>query len=204
MADALEAMLARAAEVLATTDRHRIAEVRRLDDVLDRLNTAIKTYLTALDPDSLSDADRRRLTQVLMFATNLEAAGDVIDRDVMGLLAKRLKRGRPLADDEQSEARRLLDRLATTVRAAAAVFMTEDPRAARQLAAEKQAFRDLESAATRSHFGALQDAEGPSLALDLDLVRELKRVNGHLVAAAAYPVLEDQGELLSSRLRLDS
>jgi phosphate:Na+ symporter len=204
MADALEAMLGRAAEVLATTDRHRIAEVRRLDDVLDRLNTAIKTYLTALDPDSLSDADRRRLTQVLMFATNLEAAGDVIDRDVMGLLAKRLKRGRPLADDEQSEARRLLDRLATTVRAAAAVFMTEDPRAARQLAAEKQAFRDLESAATRSHFGALQDAEGPSLALDLDLVRELKRVNGHLVAAAAYPVLEDQGELLSSRLRLDS
>ncbi len=204
MADALEAMLGRAGEVLATTDRHRIAEVRRLDDVLDRLNTAIKTYLTALDPDSLSDADRRRLTQVLMFATNLEAAGDVVDRDVMGLLAKRLKRGRPLADDEQSEARRLLDRLATTVRAAAAVFMTEDPRAARQLAAEKQAFRDLESAATRSHFGALQDAEGPSLALDLDLVRELKRVNGHLVAAAAYPVLEDQGELLSSRLRLDS
>jgi phosphate:Na+ symporter len=84
------------------------------------------------------------------------------------------------------------------------VFMTEDPRAARQLAAEKQAFRDLESAATRSHFGGLQDADGPSLALDLDLVRELKRVNGHLVAAAAYPVLEDQGELLSSRLRLDS
>ena len=37
-----------------------------------------------------------------MFATNLEAAGDVVDRDVMGLLAKRLKRGRPLADDEQS------------------------------------------------------------------------------------------------------
>jgi phosphate:Na+ symporter len=197
-------MLGRAAEVLATTDRHRIAEVRRLDDVLDRLNTAIKTYLTALDPEALSDADRRRLTQVLMFATNLEAAGDVVDRDVMGLLAKRLKRGRPLADDEQSEARRLLDRLATTVRAAAAVFMTEDPRAARQLAAEKQAFRDLESAATRSHFGGMQEGEGPSLALDLDLVRELKRVNGHLVAAAAYPVLEDQGELLSSRLRLDS
>ena len=50
----------------------------------------------------------------------------------------------------------MLDRLAATVRAAAAVFMTEDARAARQLAAEKQAFRDLESAATRGHFAALQ------------------------------------------------
>jgi phosphate:Na+ symporter len=36
------------------------------------------------------------------------------------------------------------------------------------------------------------------------MLRELKRVNGHLVAAAAYPVLEGQGELLASRLRLDS
>ncbi len=98
----------------------------------------------------------------------------------------------------------MLDRLAATVRAAAAVFMTEDARAARQLAAEKEAFRDLESAATAVQFAALQDGRKGHRCLDLDLVRELKRVNGHLVAAAAYPVLEGQGELLSSRLRLDS
>lgn len=201
MADALEIMLGRAAEVLATTDRHRIGEVRRLDDVLDRLNTAIKGYLAALDPEVLSDTDARRLTQILVFVTNLEAAGDVVDRDVMGHVAKRLKRGRPLREAEQTEAHRLLERLAATARAAAAVFMTEDARAARQLAAEKEAFRDLESAATRAQFAARRNGNA---ALDLDLVRELKRVNGHLVAAAAYPVLEGQGELLSSRLRLDS
>jgi phosphate:Na+ symporter len=203
MADALEAMLGQAADALASTDRRRIGEVRRLDDVLDRLNTAIKTYLTALDPDALSEADHRRLSQVLVFATNLEAAADVVDRDVMGHAAKRLKRGKPLDEGERAEARRLLDRLAATVRAAAAVFMTEDSRAARQLMAEKEAFRDLESAATRAHFAGLRGGkETPGV--DLDLLRELKRVNGHLVAAAAYPVLEGQGELLSSRLRLDS
>ena len=36
----------------------------------------------------------------------------------------------------------------------------------------------------------------------LDIVRDLKRVNAHL-AAAAYPVLEGRGELLSSRLKQD-
>jgi len=204
MADALEAMLGRAAAALASTDRRRIGEVRRLDDVLDRLNTAIKIYLTALDPDDLSDADHRRLSQVLAFATNLEAAGDVVDRDVMGHAAKRLKRGLLLNAEEQAEARRLLDRLAATVRAAAAVFMTEDARAARQLAAEKEAFRDLEAAATRAHFAGLRGGKDTAGGLDPELLRELKRVNGHLVAAAAYPVLEGQGELLSSRLRLDS
>ena len=39
--------------------------------MLDRLNTATgRIYLTALDPESLSDTDHRRLKQILMFATN--------------------------------------------------------------------------------------------------------------------------------------
>ena len=164
MADALEAMLNGAADALGSTDRRRIAEVRRLDDVLDRLNSAIKAYLTELDPEVLSEADHRRLSQILVFATNLEAAGDVVDRDVMGHAAKRLKRGVPLAEDERVEARRLLVRLAATVRAAAAVFMTEDARAARELALEKEAFRDLETAATRAHFAGPRGGQGGTAA----------------------------------------
>jgi phosphate:Na+ symporter len=39
--------------------------------------------------------------------------------------------------------------------------------------------------------------------LHLDMLRDLKRINAH-VAAAAYPVLEKRGELLSSRLRQDT
>ena len=37
-------------------------------------------------------------------------------------------------------------------------------------------------------------------ALHLDVLRDLKRINAH-IAAAAYAVLEKRGELLSSRLR---
>jgi phosphate:Na+ symporter len=36
----------------------------------------------------------------------------------------------------------------------------------------------------------------------LDIMHAFKRVNAHL-AAAAYPVLEGRGELLSSRLKQD-
>jgi phosphate:Na+ symporter len=229
MADALETMLGGAAEVLGATDRKRIGEVRRLDDVLDRLNRAIRAYLSELDPEALSEADHRRLNEILVFTTNLEAAGDVIDRDVMGHLAKRLKRGLPTPQSEREEARRLLERLAATARAAAAVFMTEDARAARLLVAEKEAFRELEAAATTAHFASLRvrttqgtgvgtgggtgtgtgagaktgDDAAEGSALHLDLLREFKRLNSHLVAAAAYPVLEGQGELLSSRLRAE-
>ena len=84
--------------------------------------------------------------------------------------------------------------------------MTEDVRAARMLAAEKQAFRDIEAAATQAHFERLRAGRtdlAETGALHLDVLRDLKQVNAHLVAAAAYPVLKNQGELLESRLRLE-
>ncbi|HSU05666.1 MAG TPA: Na/Pi cotransporter family protein [Acetobacteraceae bacterium] len=204
MADTLEAMLNGAADALTSGDRGRIAEVRRLDDVVDKLNRAIRTYITALDADSLSEADHRRLSEILIFTANLESAGDVVDRNLMSNAARRLKRGFPFPEPERAEAARLLGRLASTVRAAAAVFMTEDARAARQLVAEKEVFRDMEAAATSAHFAGLRNGGGAGAeagVLHLDLLRDMKRVNGHLVAAAAYPVLENQGELLRSRLR---
>jgi phosphate:Na+ symporter len=205
MADLLEAMLSGATGALQRNDRRRIAEVRRLDDRLDRLNGAIKTFLTALHEESLTEADSRRQQEILTFTTNLESAGDLVDRSVLGLLARRLKRGLALPEAERDEAVRLLDRLAATARAAAAVFMTEDSRAARLLVAEKEAFRSLEADATAAHFAAMRagGTGAAASALHLELLRELKRINGHLVAAAAYPVLEGEGALLPSRLRLE-
>ncbi|MGH7156422.1 MAG: Na/Pi cotransporter family protein [Acetobacteraceae bacterium] len=204
MADALEAMLIDASDALSSTDRQRIGDVRRADDVIDKLNRAVRDYVLALDADSLTEGDHRRLSEILIFTANLESAGDVLDRNLMSGIARRLKRGIPFPGSEQAEAARLLQRLAGTVRAAAAVFMTEDPRAARQLVAEKEVFRDMEAAATTAQVTQWRDrGHGSAEAgtLQLDLLRELKRINGHLVAAAAYPVLENQGELLRSRLR---
>ncbi|SEI19160.1 hypothetical protein SAMN05216228_104521 [Rhizobium tibeticum] len=55
---------------------------------------------------------------------------------------------------------------------------------------------------TEAHFkrlrqGGIEAVETSSL--HLDLLRDLKQINWHLVAAAAYPVLEERGELLRSR-----
>jgi Na+/phosphate symporter len=67
MADVVEAMLRGALDALDRGDRKRVAETKRLDNVLDRLNGAIKAYLTALDPDGLDAEDNRRLAEILSF-----------------------------------------------------------------------------------------------------------------------------------------
>ena len=205
MVDVFETMLRGTLDSLNRGDRKRVTETARMDSVLDRLDTAIKEYLTSLDTDALDDTDHRRLSEILAFTTNLEHAGDIVEKSLMPLAAKRIKRGISFSEGSREEIREMLDRLTSNARAAAAVFMTEDPRTARQLLGEKEVFREIELRATEEHFGRPRTGRAESIEMSkllLDIVRDLKRVNAHL-AAAAYPILEGRGELLPSRLRQD-
>ncbi len=204
MADVLEAMLRGLREVFEKADRHEIGEIRRTDDVLDKLNRAIKTYVTTIDPEMFNEADHQRVAQILIFATNLEQAGDIVDKGLLGVVAKRLKRDLTFSADSQGCVLAMTDRLIANLRSAAALFISGDERAARLLVREKEAFRQVEAAAAATHFRDLRagriDAVETS-ALYLDALRDLKRANAHLIEAAAYPVLHSSGDLLPSRLR---
>jgi phosphate:Na+ symporter len=90
------------------------------------------------------------------------------------------------------------------VRTAASLFMTGDQRGARHLAGEKEAFRNLETIVTDTHFQRLRSGKADTVetsTMHLDALRDLENVNASLVAAAAYPILEKAGELLPTRLR---
>jgi phosphate:Na+ symporter len=207
LADTLEKMLLGAREAMVIGDRKQISDTKRLDDVLDHLNTAIKAYLTTLDPDALSEGDHRRLQEIMAFSMNMEQAGDVVEQNFLPHVSKRLKRGLSFSKEGEVELKGMMDRLIANLRVATSIFVTEDPRAARLLADEKPAFRDAETAATRSHFERLR-AGGPDTVetstIRLDLLRDMKLINSHIVAAAAYPILERQGKLLASRIAMDA
>jgi len=206
LVDVLDAMLQSARDAFELGDRKQIAQTKRLDDVLDKLNMAIKSYLGSLDVDAMTEADHQRVEDIMTFAHNLEYAGDIVEKNLMGLASKRLKRGLGFAAKDQAELTAALNRLTANLQAAASVFMSDDVKAARMLAAEKETFRDMEAAATQAHFSRLR-AGGTQLteasALQLDVLRDIKQVNTHLVAAAAYRVLQSHGELLASRLRIE-
>jgi phosphate:Na+ symporter len=204
LADFVEAMLQGLKDVLEKRDRRLISDTRRLDDSVDRINSAIKAYVTAIDQDALSEADHRRLNQILAFSLNMEQAADVIDNNLLSLAAKAIKRGVAFSDEGLDELVVMLDRLIGNTRTAASLFISDDVRAARLMARQKQEFRKFESDAVARHFQRLRAGRRDTVetsALHLDAVRDLKQVNAHLVAAAAYPVLEGHGELLPSRIR---
>ena len=205
MADVLEAMLAGAAASLAQPDRLRIAETRRMGEGVRRMGGAIRGYLAGIESDAAGEADERRLQQVLAFVGNLEAASDVLRHNVMTPSARRLKQGIPLSAATREEMAAVIRRLTEGLRLAAGILMSQDARLARQMVAEKDAFRALEQDATTDRLAALRgQREDATEGARLDLLREFARVHACLVAAAAYPALEDAGELLPSRLRAES
>lgn len=204
MADVLEAMLRAAAATFDRVDREEIGEIRRTDDVLDKLNRAIKAYVLAIDAAVLSDADRRRVDSILTFATHLEQAGDAVDRGLLALLAKGLKRDLSFSKESEADLVAAIDRLIKNLRASAALFVSGDEAGARTLVAEKEAFRHIEARASEAHFEQLRAGQREAIetsALYLDMLRDLKRINAHLVEAAAYPILKAAGDLLPTRVR---
>lgn len=204
MADVLEAMLLGLRDALTAQERHALEETQRLDDTLDRLNSATKAYVLSLDPAAMGEDEAIASQRILAFSINLEQAGDLIDRNLLGMAARRVKRGLVFSPEGVADLGEQVDHLVANTRQAAAVFLSGDEAAARALAAQKAAFREIESRAMQAHFGRLRSGDVATIetsSLHLDALRDLKRVNAHLVEAAAYPVLQQRGDLLPTRIK---
>lgn len=202
MADAAEQMLRGSQLVFETSDRKLVSEISRMDDTLDQLYGAIKRYLTDISREQLDEEQSQRLSEILAFTINLEHIGDIIDRNLMDLASKKIKRQLSFSEEGLGEISQMHARLLEHLKLSISVFMASDLRSARQLVAEKEQFRDLEKRATERHFARLREGRSESIEtteLHLDIVRDLKRIESH-IAATAYPLLEQLGALRRSRL----
>ena len=173
-----------------------------MNGTLDRLHGAIQLYLAGIGRDEMEDDDAGRLDEILGFALNLGRIGEIVDRGLMALAAKAIKQRIALGTPESRELDELHARLLEHLQLAVTVFMAGDAAAARRLVAGKDRFRAFERDAAERHFARVRDGRTEQLERDtllLDVVRDLKRIEGHL-AATVYPLLERSGDLMPSRL----
>lgn len=203
MADVVEAMLHGSQDAFLHGDSARIGQVSRMDDGLDRLFGALQRYLGAMRHETMNEEESRRAGEIIAVAINLEHIGDIIDKNLMELAAKRVRSGLGLPPSAARELEELHQRLVEHLHLAVAVFMFADAAAARRLVAEKERFRETERVVTQRHLLRMRSGDRAEMALSslqLDITRDLKRIEAHL-AATAHGVLEKTGDLRTSRLR---
>lgn len=192
MGDTVEAMLKQVMTALMTNNRALVSEVARMDNIVDSLNEAIKLYLTKLTRSNLDDSEARRAMDILSFSINLEHVGDIIEKNLSELAAKKIKRNVQFSDDGAAEIDEFHRRILENLRLAFGVFMTGDAAGARKLVAEKAQLRSVELTAAERHLERLREGRPETLettSLHLDVLRDLKRVNSH-ICSVAYPALE--------------
>lgn len=202
MVDLVDTMLDKTLEGLAGNGTARASELRGLDDIVDSLHRSLQLYLAALARETLSEDEARRLADIQAFGVNLEHIGDIIDKSLSPLIAKRQSLKLSLSDEGLAEIGAMHAQLDAHIKLAAAVFMSADIAAARRLVAEKEAFRALERTSTERHFERLREGRVASIetsGLHLDIIRDLKRIEAHL-AQTAHPLLERAGGLKTTRL----
>jgi phosphate:Na+ symporter len=201
MVDTVDAMLRSSQDLFREDDISRVDQVSRTDDVLDRLFSAIRRYLSSINHEALSEAEAKRLSDILAFAINLEHVGDIIDKNLMELAAKRIKNHLRLPKDSLDDITSMHAKLLEHLQLAASVLMFQDIGSARRLVSEKERFRDLERAVAQKHLDQLRSGRtaGDTGTLQLDIVRDLKRIEAH-IASTGHSLLEQSGELKPSRL----
>jgi phosphate:Na+ symporter len=202
LAERVETMLGETMLTFNEADGVRLAAIRKLDDEVDDFQDAIKLYLTRLTRQPLPEADARRAFDLILFTTNLEHVGDIIDKSLLELAAKRQRNGVSFSPEGWRELNEFHARVVKQLKLAITVFMTNDPEMARELIREKDQIRAAERVAMESHLARLREGAVASIetsALHLDILRDLKRINAHLVSVA-HPILEAAGELRGSRL----
>jgi len=203
MGDIVETMLQQTITAMMSDDRKLVAEISRLDDAVDRLDEAIKLYVTKVTRESLDDHNGRRAMEIISFAINLEHIGDIVDKNLMELAAKKIKRKLQFSKEGAAELEAFHRRVVDNLKLAFSVFMSGDMKMARRLLEEKAQLRDAELAAAENHLARLREGRPESIetsSLHLDVLRDLKRIHSH-ICSVAYPVLETTGELRPSRLR---
>ena len=203
MCDTIDTMLSRIIEVYAAPDPQSIADLRAFDDRVDNRHNAIKLYLARITEQGMTEAQSRRCQDLLEVCIKLEQAGDVIVRNLLLHAQKKMERQVEFTPEGWKE---LVDFHASVMRNARLAFnllVDDDPSTAQQVIIEKDRLRDSERETRQQHFMRLRRNTEQSIetsSIHLDTVRDLKQING-LLAALAYPVLEEQGLLRGSRLK---
>ncbi|TPI08685.1 Na/Pi cotransporter family protein [Mesorhizobium sp. B4-1-3] len=201
--ETVEIMLKRIIELYEDADPAKIKALAALDDRVDRKHAAIKLYLAKVTRNPLTEDEALRCQELIGACVKLEQVGDIIVRNMLVHVRKKLERGLEFTPEGWQELCAFHSSVLANARLAFNVLVSRDPETARQLVLEKDLLREREKETSASHFLRLREGTAKSVetsSIHLDTIRDLKQINS-LLASIAYPVLEERGLLGASRLK---
>jgi phosphate:Na+ symporter len=153
-----------------------------LDDQLDTLEAAIKRYLTQLDEDKMTEEQAHCEIALLYIITDLEAIGDIINKQFMRLARRKRRNQVAFSDEGWSDLVTYHTEVTAALEQALAALAAQDANLAAEFLARKRYLSQMKREFHLRHLRRLQSGVLPSLAsseIHLDLLNAMSRVLSH-------------------------
>ncbi len=202
MGEMVEMMLRPVMDLFDGAAGGRADAVRALDKDVNRAHTDIKLFIAQVNRGELTQDEAHRGIELADFAINMERIGDIISKTLLPLVAEKSAKDLQFSEESWTEMTELHARVLANTQLALNVLVSADQESARQLVREKEIMRTLERESHDRHLRRLQSGKLESIEtsdMHLEVVRGLKEINS-LLATVAYPILQQSGDLLESRL----
>ena len=202
MAETVQAVLVPTIQQFRDWNPETARIIERREENIDRMHFETKIYVSQLRERHLTSTEEKKTLEIVAMANSLEEAADRIAVN-LGDLAKRMQNeSLAFSDQGRNDLENFHDQVVTNGQLALQVLTTGDVEAARQLVAEKDRIRVEEQRLQERHLKRLQKGGTASIEtsnIHQEVLRLLKQVNAAL-SYVAYPIAEEKGDLLGSRL----
>lgn len=193
MAEMIQQMLSDTMTALRTNNEKLVGRIKEEDNTVDRIYSHIKGYMARMAQEFMDPKEAQRYIQILMFSTNLEHAGDVIDKNLLPLVNKKIRNQVEFSTEGMKEIQHIHDLVIESVKLAQSIFDTGDLTLARRLLTDKEIIRIAELKGFGTHIERLRGGVPETVStssLHLDIIRDYRRINSYM-CAVAYPLLEN-------------
>lgn len=202
MSETVQAILVQVMHLFRVWDPEHARMIERREDDIDRMHFETKIYVSRLRENNIHTSQDKKTLEIVAMANSLEEAADRIAVNLVALAKKMSDEAITFSDEGLADLESFHDQIVTNGQLALSVLTTGDAEAARQLVEEKDRIRIEEQKLQERHLKRLQSGAIASIRttnIHQETLRVLKQINAALTYVA-YPIAEETGDLLKSRL----
>lgn len=197
IADIVERMLSDTMLALKHNDKSFVDSVREKDDVVDNLYMSVKSYMAKISHESMDSDEAYRYVQVLSFATIIEHTGDIIDKSLMPIAAKKIRNQYNFSDEGFKEIEEIHKMTLESLVLAQSLFVYGDIDTAGRILEKRTIMKQAEADASIAHIHRIRRKVPESIStssIHMDIIRDLVRINSYM-CDLAYPFIEKEEKL---------
>lgn len=205
MSDLVELMFRPVLLLYQTGTKEQTMAIRHLDSQVNECLSNIRMFVAAIPATNFNEDQSRAARDLLEYAVRLEAAGDVVAKRLAVLSDVVRRKHLKFSAEGWGELVHLHEAVLANQKLASNVLISDDLESARLLSLEKTEVKRAERESRKRHLRRLQQNTTESLEtsdIHLETLQAFREFNSH-IAAVAYPLLYQNGQLLETRLIKD-